>query len=826
VAGNAEYVIDVAAQLTGDETLAELDELTSELMGAGRGAEFFQQAIQRVSRDLEAAASAAASANADLAAGQVEYRALEAAANQAAKTVEKLGLKGDVMSRAYIEAAKASADASSALGTHAAKLAGLEEAAAGAAAREEKLADTMRGVTKISSHVDKSIAGQAEAYEKLGSSLGAIGGPVGQMGSAIVRPIQGFSKLSASIGEANAAAVVGAVGFGALAAAAVALTAAVAIGALKVAEYAITLGDTARNAGLAREAFEAMNPGVAALSSTVDALNSETKLGVPTLNGLAKGLLDAGESSENMARSLRVAALAEKALGAGAASEYTRLVKAASDAQKAVDEAARKSGGAISKELTQKLDDATTAASTFASRAETKLGGVVARQMQGLDAQGDRLSSNLATLFGGLDIDPALAGLAKLVDLFDENSASGKAIKFIFEQVFQPLIDGADDAATAVEAFVLGFLIGAMKLYLALRPAIDAVAEFFGLDGSSLGLDFKTLTAVGEALAPVFLLVAAVIGGVLLAAFVAVGALVAAQIAVWYVLVEAIGIVWETIKLFASALWDIGKTIFDAIVEPFNAVVAFLSGEIDFATLVGRLIMNVVNTIASLATTVLSTFVALLTAPIDYIFGLDLSGAGRNLISGFVGGIVGSIGNVINAVKNAMGAAINAAKSMLGIASPSKVFEGIADFTTEGFTGTIDANTGDVQDSMADMLAVPPANDIAPPVSDFMPANDIAPSPAELLKQAQLSGDTATIERLQGATSPADDDAPKAPRGDDDDSGSGKGGGANLAGATFNFYGLPDAKGALASFEEMLDAAVEGDAAKLGAAAARGKTAA
>jgi hypothetical protein len=43
---------------------------------------------------------------------------------------------------------------------------------------------------------------------------------------------------------------------------------------------------------------------------------------------------------------------------------------------------------------------------------------------------------------------------------------------------------------------------------------------------------------------------------------------------------------------------------------------------------------------------------------------------------------------------------------------------------------------------------------------------------------------------------------------------------------TFVFQGLPDAKGAIDAFQEMLDAAIEGDAAKLGAAAARGKAAA
>src|SRR5688572_7955124 len=250
MAGNAEYAINIAAELTGDETMSELDELTSELMGAGRGAEFFQQAIQRVSRDLEAAAAAAASANADLAAGQVEYRALEAAANQAAKTVERLGLRGDVMSRAYLEAAKASSDASAALGTHAEKLAGLESAAAGAAAREKELADTFRGVTKLSSHVDKSIADQAKEWRVLSGVLGDLPGPLGKVARSFAAGEAAEARFAGRFGEDAGMALKLGLGIAGVTAAAVALTAALAVGAVKVGLWAVSLADARRNAEL------------------------------------------------------------------------------------------------------------------------------------------------------------------------------------------------------------------------------------------------------------------------------------------------------------------------------------------------------------------------------------------------------------------------------------------------------------------------------------------------------------------------------------------------------------------------------------------------
>ncbi|MEI9950632.1 MAG: hypothetical protein WDO74_17050 [Pseudomonadota bacterium] len=40
-------------------------------------------------------------------------------------------------------------------------------------------------------------------------------------------------------------------------------------------------------------------------------------------------------------------------------------------------------------------------------------------------------------------------------------------------------------AATAVEAFALGVLIGLVKLYIAAKPAIKAIGELFSFDDTS-----------------------------------------------------------------------------------------------------------------------------------------------------------------------------------------------------------------------------------------------------------------------------------------------------------------------------------------------------
>lgn len=57
---------------------------------------------------------------------------------------------------------------------------------------------------------------------------------------------------------------------------------------------------------------------------------------------------------------------------------------------------------------------------------------------------------------------------------------------------------------------------------------------------------------------------------------------------------------------------------------------------------------------------------------------------GSNIIQGLVNGITGAAGRVIDAIGGVVGDAIDWAKGLLGIASPSKVFAEIGDFTMQG----------------------------------------------------------------------------------------------------------------------------------------------
>lgn len=645
---DASFVIDIAAAMGGGEqTLAQLDALTSELMGAGKNAEFFQRAIVKVSADLDAAATAAVAANTALATGRDEYRALEAAALSAAKAAERAALKNDgVVPRDLAERA---AETSKAVDDYAGILRGLEMDANDATREEKELAQTLANVKKLSGHVNQSIGDQSQQLEKLGGALGAVGGPLGAMGQAAIRPVQGFTKLAGSIGTAQAAAVLGGVAFGALVLAIVAVGAAAVVATAKVAAWAIGLADSARAADLSREALEAMHPELVELRDDVEALDRQTGLGGAALRGLAKSLNEAGASGDELAESLRVAALAERALGKEGSQAYIKLVKDAHDAERAAQEAAEKTGGIVPRELAEKVDEATNALRAFGDTAQSKLGGIVARQMLGLEVQGERLRSNIDGIFGGLDVEPALEGVQVLVGLFDKTTTAGQALKFLFEEIFQPIVDQAKNAAYVVEAFYLGFLIGAVKLYIALKPVIKTISEFFGFEDTAL-LDVLTgAKEAGEIVAYVFAGVAVVFGAVVGA----IGLLVAAVLAIpaaWFAMQAAIQSAGEAIGVFVS--------------EKFNAIVAFIKG-IDFVQM-----------------------------------GIDI-------MTGLANGIVNGAGAVVSAITGAVGGAINAAKSMLGIASPSRVFADMGDMTGAGFVEGVEAQNDNAQAAMTELVEPP-----------------------------------------------------------------------------------------------------------------------
>jgi len=772
MADAAQFAIDIAAQMSGaEQTFAQLDALSSQLQTGGAKASHFEDAIQRVSTQLDDARSAASASAAALADGAAEYKIAERALVQAGKAAEKAAKKnkGVVPDDLQTKVDKAA----QAVDKYAAELKGLEATAEDAAAKQDRLGKTLSSVSKLSTHVKDKLGDTTTNLSTFRGALGDVGGPLGEFGERLLFPAQALVDLNEKFGLAKAAAVVGVVGLAAVAAAVVALNAVLIVGIAKLAAYAVKLGDTTRSAGLTRDALEAINPALRGLRGDFTALQRSTGVTEDTLRGLTKSLQDAKIPAAELPTALKAAALAEAALGSGGASKFIERIK---KSKLTVDE--------------------------FARTTQDKFGGIVAAQMLGLEAQGSRFRSNIASLFGGLDIEPALKGLRTLVALFDENTVAGKTVKFLFEKIFQPLIDNAQAAAYVVEAFALGFLIWMTKLYIGVKPYIAKLEDFLGLEDGSLADTLSSAKSAGELFAKALAAVALVFGVVSAAVVAVIAGFVAIPAAFAYVSVaaaklgiELIGGLVEGITGAASAVWDAISGVVTGLLETVKSLLGISSPSTVFAGIGGSLMAGLAEGVSSAAGAVLGAVTGAASAALEYVSSISLSEIGANLMAGLAAGITGAAGAVAGAVSGAVKGAIGAAKSLLGISSPSKVFAAIGSDTAEGMTGEIESQTDTVQAAMTAMVAPPEAE--APTLAAVdRKATDALGAPA--------GGAHVAPAAAQNSAAPAGGGGPSL----------------DFSGASFIFQGVEGAEDAEFRFSELLTRLLEGDVAQLGGAEA------
>lgn len=173
---------------------------------------------------------------------------------------------------------------------------------------------------------------------------------------------------------------------------------------------------------------------------------------------------------------------------------------------------------------------------------------------------------------------------------------------------------------------------------------------------------------------------------------------------VWTIVSDIIKKAWETIK----PVWEKAKPFFDAIWEGIKAAV-----EVVKTVLVGvfEQAWNAIETVWSVVTTFFGgIFDAIkgIFATIEALWKGDFQGAKKaivgvftgikdtffkiagNIIDGLINGIKGGVDTVVNAVKGVADGIINGFKSLLGIASPSKVFRKFGNYILDGLNKGID----------------------------------------------------------------------------------------------------------------------------------------
>lgn len=648
---DSEYVIDISANMNGAETLSELDALADKLTGGGRKSDDFQQALKRLTSDLNAAKSASADAAAALAAGSDQYKVLERDAIRASKAVEKAQGKGQFDARAVRDAHEANAALEQYTGT----LRGLERASAAASGKQDSLGKSLANLNKIGAHADQRAASMNQKFEKLQAAVTRLPGPLGAIGGQLVGSAKAAHGVSTAFGGAEFATLAVAAAAVVAVAALVALTVAFFAGVVAVTRFAVAQADAARQAMLSREAFAALSDETAAGVSAFDAISAATGLADKDLVALTKQLRAAKVSAADMPDALRAAALAERALGSGGAGEFIDRIRAGE-----------------------------TSVREFAKTAEDSFGGIVAEQIRGVDAQLERSSKNWNRLFAGINLDPFLDALSVLTGMFAKGEPLAEAFGLGVEGAINPIGPMALNAAYAIEAFVLEFAIQLTKMYLFVKPAIKWLGELFGAADDSTAL-IDTLAVLGKISA----VLAVVFGVTLVAAVAAVTAVVAVGVGMFAAFLAGITLVVVGVWDSLTGLYDVGAAIvewattigvdlmrglIDGVVSMVTAVVTAVSDAVGSAIDAAKEVLGIASpskVFAEIGTNTVAGF----TEAVD---------AGAGEAQGSMAALVGTEPAAASASKSGANAAASSGK---GGASKSFDFSG----ATFSFHGVKDA---------------------------------------------------------------------------------------------------------------------------------------
>lgn len=416
------------------------------------GADSAAASLERMADQLTAASAASTASSDAVKVADAAYNQLQKTADQASKALERIQVAADAQ-RGKLAAALEVGDqkAADAAATKIANLTARETEAttkshAAKAALDaqastlDKLRTSADAAAKqesaLSSQMDKaSAAAKTAAKSQTDHSAAAAGGSVN------LRALAGaFGRLGGPVGDAGRQVLaaggavqrlMGQLGAAGPIVAAVILSFALAAGfaaaTIAITKFGIESADAARTQGLLSDGIARSYVGGRQLDATIDSLRNQVPQTRQELLSMAEQLANTG---------LR--------------------------------------GDALSKTLADNAKKA----------ALLKFGPDFPKQMLSLTNQADRLHTNIAGTFGGLNIEKFLGNLSTVVALFDSSTESGKALKSIFEGFFQPVVDGAADMLPKVEGAFLDIEIYTLEAIIAIKPyshEIILVGEAFAL---------------------------------------------------------------------------------------------------------------------------------------------------------------------------------------------------------------------------------------------------------------------------------------------------------------------------------------------------------
>lgn len=333
--------------------------------------------------------------------------------------------------------------------------------------------------------VDKVTGPVSDITGSLDKLMGSMGGAEGGMG--------GLGGAMEALADPASIAVAAVAAIGAAVGAAVIAGASLALEMSELREKTVATFSALAGGKEAGEATLAM----------LDNLRAATGMTRAELTPLASKLMGMGIQGKALQDQLTALATV-KAIGSDGGTEaYTNVLKKLSAGAKLsskdltnlsktgvnVNDMAKTLGVSV-KQLEMGLKNGSISSKAFGDalqKAVTAKGAdALAAQANSLTNQWALFKENLGQLFEGVDAGPFLAELKSLLGIFSQSTASGKAMKSAITGFFNGLFAIAAKVLPYIKMFLLQLVIGALKLYISLKPAI---AHFKALFASASGGD-------------------------------------------------------------------------------------------------------------------------------------------------------------------------------------------------------------------------------------------------------------------------------------------------------------------------------------------------
>lgn len=557
------------------------------------------------------------------------------------------------------------------------------EAQVAAIDRQKKKIGELEKIPIVQQYKDINTAAK-ETQARLVANQAAFtkaGGDLTKLGEAVKVPKQGLEGLAegASAGGSSLGGLyqkfqqLKALGPAALIVAAVvalvALTVAAAKAAFEFGKFVLAAADASRSARIIREAVVGSESGGRALEASIGRVRQQVAGTREELQGAALELARSGLAGADLERTLRLSQITAKTMGDAASGILKGLIDRGQLTKRFVLNPLDLKGTGIAfknvaRQLAKQMGIAVGAAEAALLNGQVKLSDGIAALDQAVKVRfGDearkglvalpeqlaRAKENIRGIFAGLDPGRFLAGLASVLELLDETTATGKALRTLAKTIFQPLLDGAARVFPLVRAFILGasmvlldFAILALKAYIQLKNTFGNSTLFKNLDATKIA--FYAGAAAVVVLVGALLVLAAVLTPLALLALLAAAPFL----------------------LLGSALLALGAVVV--------FVVAWISEGLNSA-------LN--------------------------LFGLGVPRAkkmGENLTGGLIAGIKAKSPELASTLAGLVPAGLDAFQGAAKIKSPSRLFadEG-GRYVAEGVAKGVDENAGAVGSSIASL---------------------------------------------------------------------------------------------------------------------------